>query len=151
MKKTVLWLAGWHCLQRGWWMSPVSECQTFRLSGRDVISSWTWQGWHSQQPTTSSENITDQVRGKVILEADFTIQFTVEARGVTVTELPTRYLRRSKSEKSLLRTTNYVSKLLRIHYLLTSCHVIQSCFGRLLQFVIAIITQSIFHINKWDY
>ena len=40
----------------------------------------------------------------------------VEARGVTVTELPYRYLRRSKSEKSLLRTTNYVSKLLRIHY-----------------------------------
>ena len=96
----------------------------------------------------SSENITDQVRGKVILEADFTLQFTVEARGVTVTELPTRYLRRSKSEKSLLRTTNYVSKLLRIHYLLAACHVIQSCFGRLLQFVIAIITQSIFHINK---
>ena len=36
----------------------------------------------------SSENITDQFRGKVILEADFTLQFTVEASGVTVSFPP---------------------------------------------------------------
>ena len=45
-------------------MSPVSECQTFRLSG-EMLSPHGLDKDDTANSQPSSENITDQVRGKV--------------------------------------------------------------------------------------